>query len=364
MTQATLGAPLRSAKILLTCGTGGVGKTTTAAVLGLAAAQLGRRVLVLTIDPARRLAQALGLPAAPTDAPQRIWSAAKKSEGGACDMLMLDAKRTFDRVIERYAPDAATAQSILNSPLYQQLSSAITGSQEYMAMEQLYEIVAADQYDLVILDTPPSSHAIDFFRAPARLIHALSDSMLKLFVGPTLRAGRFGAQLLQKGANTVLKLFGRVTGADMLQEVSQLLLSSVGLFGGFGDRAKAVQQMLRDRNTGIVLVTVPHNDLIADAIAFARAAKREKMRVVGTVINRIAPDMGEPNAAHAAPPPALAAHLHHLWAATLATRAQQTGRVEQLRKALGARVPITFVDDSAEALHSIEALLRIAEHFQ
>lgn len=360
--SANLRKALTSATILLTCGTGGVGKTTSAAALGLAAAQLGRKTLVLTIDPAKRLAQALGLDTLASTA-QRIWSA--PTGNGSCDCQMLDAKRTFDRVIERYAPDKKTAQGILANPLYQQLSSIIAGSQEYMAMEQLFELANTRTYDLIILDTPPSSQAIDFFQAPARLIHALSDSMLKLFIAPTLRAGRFGAQLLQKGANTVLKLFGRVTGAEMLQEITDLLLSTVSLFGGFGDRAHAVQAMLRDRTTGIILVTIPHNDLIADAITFAREAKSEKMRIVGGIINRIIPDFGDPDAAPDAPPLAkpLATQLHHNWATTFAARAQQLGRTGQLTKALGSRVPLVFIDDRAENVHSLEGLQSMAKSF-
>lgn len=279
-------------RILLTCGTGGVGKTTLAAALGLAGARAGKRTLVLTIDPARRLADALGLKTF-SDQAQRVWPHGKTKSAGSLDAMMLDVKRTFDRVIERYAPDRRTAQTILKNPLYQQLSSAIAGSQEYMAMEQLYEIVAQQRYDLIVLDTPPTQHALDFFQAPQRMVRALSDSMLKLFTAPALAAGKFGAQLVAKGADRLLKLFGRVTGVELLQEMADLIQSTVGLFGGFAARADTVYQLLRDPTTGIVLVAAPQRDLLDDAHTFATAAAAQGMHLAGVILNRAMPAFGD-----------------------------------------------------------------------
>ncbi len=280
---------LADARIILTCGTGGVGKTTTSVLLGLAAAQMGRRVLVLTVDPARRLANALGL-AAFDQAMHPIWRAAGPNARGSLDGMMLDAKRTFDRVVERYAPDPETAAKILRNPLYEQLSTMIAGSQEYMAMEQLYEITQSANHELIILDTPPSHQALDFFQAPLRMVNALSGSMLKLFVKPTLLAGRLGAALFAKGGNTLMRMFGRLTGVEMLQEISDLILSAVNLFGGFEERARAVQAMLRQSDCGIILVTLPHTELIDDAERFIAETTTLQMQVRAIIMNRTVPD--------------------------------------------------------------------------
>lgn len=322
--------PLKEAHILLTCGTGGVGKTTIAAALGMAAARLGRRTLVLTIDPAKRLANALGISDMSHEV-QHVWPLAPKDEGrrtrdekadrkaaasfvrareargrpssiesdGILDCMMLDVKRTFDRVIERHAADVESAQTILKNPLYQQLSSMITGSQEYMAMEQLYEVVSEHDYDLIILDTPPSQHALDFFHAPERMVRALSDSMLRIFIKPSMMAGKLGARLLSRGAETVMRFFGSITGAEFFQEISDFLMSTVGLFGGFHERAKVVQTMLRQASTGIVLVTSPQEDLVRDARHFIREATQDRMRLAGVIINRAMPDFGKADRAAA-----------------------------------------------------------------
>lgn len=298
----------RAPQILLTCGTGGVGKTTLAAALGLACARSGARTLVLTIDPARRLAHALGLDAI-GHTPRRIWPDPAQPHGGHCDCMMLDAKRTFDHIVERYSPTPEAARTILTNPLYRQLSSMIAGSQEYMAMEQLYMIAHDHPYDIVILDTPPSQHALDFFQAPARMLNALTDSMLLLFIKPTLLAGKLGARFLARGTETLMKLFGTITGADMMREIAGLIISTATLFDGFRERAKDVQAMLRRKTTGILLVTVPEPQLIADANTFLHETRRTRMRLHQIVINRMPPATTTTPAPLPAAPPALATVL-------------------------------------------------------
>lgn len=274
-------------KILLTCGTGGVGKTSLAAALGLINAKSGKSVLVLTIDPARRLANALGLQDF-TNEPNLVWTA-KDGSNGKLDCMMLDAKWMFDKVIEKYSPDKETASTILNNPLYRQLSTIISGSQEYMAMEQLYEISVNHNYDLIILDTPPASNALDFFKAPEKMLRALTDSMVHFFLKPGLIAGRFGARLFAKGAEKIMQIFGKITGAEMMQEISNLLLSVSTLFNGFEDRAEHVKGMLSSDSCGIILVTIPETDRISDAKNFISEINKFNMKLSGIIVNRMPP---------------------------------------------------------------------------
>lgn len=347
----TLATALREARILLTCGTGGVGKTTIAAVLGLAAAQAGRRTLVLTIDPAQRLANALGLPAFTEHVqPTRLTT----RDGLHLDCLMLNAKRVFDRVIERHAPDTATARAILSNPLYQQLSATIAGSQEYMAMEQLYEMTTQYDYDLIVVDTPPSHHAIDFFQAPDRLVNAINDSVLRLFLKPSMVAGKWGAQLLSKGATTFMKLFGRMTGAEMLQEISDLLMSTVSLLSGFDQRATLVRDLLRQPTTGMILVTTAHPPLLADALDFLAQAQAQALHLSGIVINRVTPTM-----AAATPPLACPRFVMRNYEHLQAQRAAEAQALRVL-DAYGV-VPRVLMAQRAGDIHQLERLLTMAE---
>lgn len=346
----TLAASIRSARILLTCGTGGVGKTTMAAVLGLAAAQAGRRTLVLTIDPAQRLANALGIAAfTETIQPTRITT----QSGLHLDCLMLNAKRVFDHVIERHAPDAATARTILSNPLYQQLSATIAGSQEYMAMEQLYEITTQYDYDLIVVDTPPAHHAIDFFQAPDRLVHAINDSVLRLFLKPSMIAGKWGAHLLSKGAQAFMQWFGRMTGAEMLQEISDLLMSTVSLMSGFDQRATQVREVLRQPTTGMILVTAAHPTLLADALEFLAQAQAQALHLSGIVINRMTPAFA------LAPPPAdcpsfLRRNYEYL-------QAQRTAETEALQVLdVYQAVPRILMAQRTDDIHRVEILQALA----
>ncbi len=348
-------------RILLTCGTGGVGKTTVAAALGLAAAQRGRRVLVMTIDPARRLADAMGLTSLGNE-PQRVWQATRD---GFLDCMMLDAKRTFDRVIERYAPSAEVAQRILHNKLYVQLSSAITGSQEYMAMEQLYQHTLDAHYDLIILDTPPSQHALDFFTAPQRMTRALTDSMLKLLLKPSLVAGRWGARLFARSTTTLLRMFGSITGAEMLQEMVELLTGATELFTGFEQRAQAVQKMLRDESTGILLVTVPSEDQLRDARHFLQEARASHMHLEGILFNRVTPQFDEAAvttpSADDAMHSALRTALTQLHARLLDARTREQQLIAQYTEALQPPLPIGQLPLQTRPIHRLEDVMAVAD---
>ena len=356
--STTLQHALTSARTLLICGTGGVGKTTTSVVVGLAAAQLGRRTLVLTVDPARRLANVLGLAAFDHDI-HRVWEHtprnAEPTRAGSLDCMMLDAKRTFDRVIERYAPDADSAKKILHNPLYQQLSTMIAGSQEYMAMEQLYDLMQSTDYDLIILDTPPMHQALDFFRAPLRMVNAVSGSMLKLFLKPTLMASKWGAALLSRGTDKLLRMFGRLTGAEMLHEISELIMSAVGLLGGFKERAEAVQAMLRAENAGLIIVTVPQRELILDAQHFLAEVETLGMQIRGIILNRTTPMFGK-----FPPHQSLPAGLRDL-----AAQCEQRRAIEQqLTRTLAKntpRCPLHCIMERVQPPTTLQELLSVAE---
>ncbi|MBI2344066.1 MAG: ArsA family ATPase [Deltaproteobacteria bacterium] len=356
------GHPLTSAQILLTCGTGGVGKTTMAVVLGLAAAHAGRRVLVLTIDPARRLANALGLEAF-DDAVHPVWprppdSAAK--EGGSLDCAMLDVKRTFDRVVRQYAPSAESAEAILGNPLYQQLAGTITGSQEYMAMERLYELTeTAHPYELIILDTPPTHQALDFFRAPQRMVNALTGSMLQLFVKPAAFAGKIGARLLAHSSDTLLKFFGKITGVDLLREISALIVSAVSLFDGFRERAAAVDLLLRDPRSQIVLVTTPNTEQLLDARAFLHSADSLGMHVGGIILNRVTPDFPLP-ASIPAPTSPIEHHVVALGVQLAAQRRADLACRDQLCANIAEAIPLWLMPAEAHEITNLEDLTRLA----
>lgn len=358
VTTPTLADLFTTSRILLVCGTGGVGKTTTSVILGLAAARQGRRVLVLTVDPARRLANALGL-AAFDHTLHRIWGTPTT---GILDGMMLDAKYTFDRVVEQHAPDAASAAKILHNPLYQQLSTTIAGSHEYMAMEQLYELTTTTTYDLIILDTPPTHQALDFFRAPLRMVNALSGSMLKLFLKPAMAAGTWGASLLARGTNTLMRVFGQLTGAALLHEISELLMSTVNLLGGFEDRARAVHAVLRSPETGVVLVTIPQAARIDDARQFLHDATALSLNIRGVIFNRTTPSFGPFPVASSVPTP-LQPALDPLYALAMRYTQQRQHEARLQATLLPTDAPPIAVHTIAERagpLTSVDELMVIA----
>lgn len=372
-------------RILLVCGTGGVGKTTIAAALGVAAAR-DRRVLVLTIDPAKRLADALGVDLS-SPQPTRVWPnavagrqspVASRQEvtgdrrpatgDGFLDALMLDAKRTFDQLIERYAPDPATARTILANPLYQYLSTLIQGSQEYMAMEKVYEVVNAGTYDLLIVDTPPAAHAVDFLIAPTRMIRALTDSMLKLFLQPSMIAGKIGAQLLTRGADLLMSVFGRLAGAELMQEIADLLLSTVSLFGGFRRRATAVHGILRSEQTAFLLVTIPAMDVLADARAFRDEVAAEGLCFGGAIANRMTPPLVTAATLAAASAGAAGdarlAPLLENGRRLLRQIEQEAACVTALRAAFPTGTPLVTVPLRERSITDLEGLRGLAEDLQ
>ncbi|MFZ4515581.1 MAG: ArsA family ATPase, partial [Acidimicrobiia bacterium] len=257
---------VHTARVILCCGTGGVGKTTTAAALGLAAAQAGRRTAVITVDPARRLANALGLQQL-SNTPQAItgWDDGTAVPGGSLDALMLDAKATFDRLVEREARSPEQAQRILDNIVYRNLSSALGGTQEYMAVEKLYDLVHDDHYDLVIVDTPPTRHALDVLHAPGRLIRLLDNTLFQALTLPARTPLRFLGSALQSGVRAI----ARVVGAEVVDDAVAFFQAFEGMETGFRERARAVESLLAERTTAFVLVTTLQRDALTESAFFA-----------------------------------------------------------------------------------------------
>lgn len=277
-----LDATLGDARVVVLAGGGGVGKTTTAAGVGLGLARRGRRVCVLTIDPARRLADALGLDAGAADEPVRVPFDGDE-DGGELWVVMLDTKATWDGLIRRYASDAASAERILANRVYREFSGAVAGSQEYMAVERLHELLESGRWDTVLLDTPPTRNALDFLDAPQRLHGFIDSRALQLLMKPA--AGGLG--LLGRGASVFTGLLKRVAGVDLLSDLIEFFTAIGGLSTGFGQRAKAVQALLAEPRTVFLLVAAPHPESLAEAAAFRRALTGRAIHYGGLIVNRM-----------------------------------------------------------------------------
>ncbi len=276
---------VRGSRIVVCCGSGGVGKTTSAAALGVLAARQGLKVQVMTIDPARRLAQAMGLDTLDHDAQQIVLDAP-----GQLSAMMLDSKRAFDRLVESYAPSPAVRDAIFANHYYQQLSTSLGGSRELVAMERVLEVASAGQHDLLIVDTPPSQHALDFLDAPQRLISLLDGSLTRILVRPYGFAARAQFNLFRQSSAAALKFMERFTGVEMLADLSEFLLAFSGMFDGFKERSHRVQALLRDPATAFVLVCAPEPASLHQVDQFAGRLSRDGMRIAGVLANRVQPE--------------------------------------------------------------------------
>jgi anion-transporting ArsA/GET3 family ATPase len=285
--RQTLRARLRGKRVIVCVGAGGVGKTTVSAALALGLARRGGKVAVLTIDPARRLAAALGLEAL-EDAPRRI-DMTPLTDGGASVRgelwaMMLDAKRTFDETVTRLAADDRARSDILANPVYRELSTAVAGSQELSAIAKLYDLYEDYDFDVIVLDTPPSRNALDFLNAPTRLLGFLEGRALQVFLAPS----GFTARLFGRGTGLVFAIFARVTGIDMLAELSRFFRAlSGGVIDGFGERTRRVAALLRSPQTAFVIVTSPEPDPAQEAVYLAEQIARAGMHGGELVVNRV-----------------------------------------------------------------------------
>ena len=277
-------------RIVICGGSGGVGKTTTSAAIAMGAAAAGRKVAVVTIDPAKRLANSLGLEELgnePALVDPDLFAPAGVEMEGELWAMMLDPKRTFDDLIDRLAPNAKARDDVLDNRIYQELSNAVAGSQEFTAMAKLYELDRDHDFDLIVLDTPPSRNALDFLDAPDRLTQFFEGRALQVFLRPTGLAAR----VMGRGTGMVFGVLKRVTGIDLLEDLAVFFRSLSGMIDGFKERAQAVNKLLADRGTVFLLITSPEREPVDEAIFFWRKLKAARMPFGGVVVNRVHHDL-------------------------------------------------------------------------
>jgi anion-transporting ArsA/GET3 family ATPase len=273
-------------RVIVACGSGGVGKTTTAAALALLAAEAGRRTVVLTIDPARRLAQSLGL--TELDNTPRQVLGIDDAKGGELFAMMLDMKRTFDDVVSTHSTPER-AEQIFGNPFYQSLSSSFAGTQEYMAMEKLSQLRLEDTWDLIVVDTPPSRSALDFLDAPQRLSRFLDGRMIRLLAAPARAGGKAYLRVVSASFNLFGKVLDRILGGELLHDVSSFVGALESMFGGFRDRAQQTYELLKAPGTAFVVVAVPETAALREASYFVERLGSEAMPLAGFVVNRVQP---------------------------------------------------------------------------
>ncbi|WP_051338033.1 ArsA family ATPase [Streptomyces flavidovirens] len=271
-------------RIIVCCGAGGVGKTTTAAALGVRAAERGRKVVVLTIDPARRLAQSMGIDEL-DNTPRRV-KGIDESAGGELSAMMLDMKRTFDEIVEAHA-DGERARAILENPFYQSLSAGFAGTQEYMAMEKLGQLRARDEWDLIVVDTPPSRSALDFLDAPKRLGSFLDGKFIRVLMAPAKVGGRAGMKFLNVGMSMMTGTLSKLMGGQLLRDVQTFVAAMDTMFGGFRTRADATYRLLQAPGTAFLVVAAPERDALREAAYFVERLAAEEMPFAGLVLNRV-----------------------------------------------------------------------------
>ncbi|MDQ1698237.1 MAG: hypothetical protein QOG34_100 [Frankiaceae bacterium] len=360
-------ALLDRAQILVCCGAGGVGKTTTAAALALRAAERGRKVCVLTIDPARRLAQSMGL--TELDNTPRAVSDVDTAAGGSLDAMMLDMKRTFDEIVLTHA-EPARAQQILANPFYVSLSSSFAGTQEYMAMEKLGQLKRERRWDLIVVDTPPSRSALDFLDAPQRLGRFLDGRMIRLLMAPAKAGGRAYMKVLSVGMSVFTNVLTKVLGAQALKDLSLFVASLETMFGGFRERAEQTYQLLKEPGTSFVVVATPERDALREATYFVERLSAEQMPLAAVVLNRVhrsaAPELSVQRALAGAEalddsgdaPLAAAVLRVHADRLAAATRDERTaGRFAGAHRA----VPLVQVAAQAGDVHDLDGLRTIGD---
>jgi anion-transporting ArsA/GET3 family ATPase len=379
----------RRTRIIVCCGSGGVGKTTTAAALGLRAAERGRQVCVLTVDPARRLAQSMGLTS--LDNTPRLIEGVEGEGGGSLHAMMLDMKRTFDEIVEAHA-DPARAAQILANPFYQSLSSSFAGTQEYMAMEKLGQLRRSNEWDLIIVDTPPSRSALDFLDAPERLGRFLDGRLIRLLTSP-VKASRPFTRVLNAGFSVMTGALTKLLGAQVLRDAQTFITAFDSMFGGFRERADATYRLLQAPGTSFIVIAVPEPDALREASYFVERLAEERMPLAGLILNRVhtvggcklsaarsvavaealesASTADSPNG-----PVAVASPAHDpghsayaVTAAALRLHASRMNLGERERRVAGAftsahpAIPVLEVPALPEDVHDLAGLRRVGESF-
>ncbi len=287
---------LQERRVLIVVGSGGVGKTTTAATLALLAALQGKKVLVLTIDPARRLADALGLKAlghdiqqVPTAKLEQVAAQRQRAPapGGRLDAMMLDQKRAFDEIVNRYAQAAELRQRIMANAIYQQIASSLAGSHEYAAVSKLYELYSEGSYDLIVLDTPPTENALDFLEAPDKVSQAVDSPTMQWIIKPSAQAGTWGLRMIGMGSAFVLKGLARFVGSRFLDQMAEFFVEFSQVFAGFRERSQKVQELLHRQEVSFILVCSPEPLSIDEALYFHERLVRSRMNIGACVVNRV-----------------------------------------------------------------------------
>jgi anion-transporting ArsA/GET3 family ATPase len=367
----------RRTRIIVCCGSGGVGKTTTAAALGLrAAAQHGRNVVVLTVDPARRLAQSMGLTS--LDNIPRPVPHVRGPGGGSLHAMMLDMKRTFDEIVEQHA-DPDRAAQILANPFYQSLSSGFSGTQEYMAMEKLGQLRQSDAWDLIVVDTPPSRSALDFLDAPQRLSRFLDGKLLRLLTAPAKVGGRAYLRVLNAGFGMVTGALTKILGAQVLRDVQTFVSALDTMFGGFRERADYTYQLLRAPGTSFLVIAAPEPDALREASYFVERLAAEGMPLAGLVLNRVhqlpaarlsaARSLAAAETLQAADGAQDGAGGHALAVAALRLHAGRMELAASERRlaehftAAHPHIPVVQIPAQPEDVHDLDGLASIGENF-
>ncbi len=344
--------------VLVCVGSGGVGKTTVAATLALRAAVEGKGSLVCTIDPAKRLANALGLEAlgnAETPIPAAAFEAAGLKPKASMRAMMLDMKRTWDELIEKRSPPDKR-EKILGNRFYQAMSTALAGSQEYIAMEKLWELRTQRDYPLIVLDTPPTAHALDFLDAPNRILDFLDNEAAKWLLTPALAAGKVGLKLFSFGSSYVAKTISRFTGTETLQELASFMLAISGLNEGFRERAHQTRALLAAKTTAFVLVTGPMPDRMDEAVYFHTLLRQNHLEVAALVVNRVHQAVPDGQwAAAARLPEALRRKMEHTLEEAEQLAAADARGIERLRE-LCPGTPLITVPRFERDVHDLKAL--------
>jgi anion-transporting ArsA/GET3 family ATPase len=362
---------LKGKDVCVCAGSGGVGKTTAAAAIGAGMAARGLKVAVLTIDPAKRLADSLGLPELGNVErqvdPALFAERGVEMNGGELWAMQLDAKATFDDVIAKHAPDAETRERILDNRIYKQISSALAGSQEYMAMEKLFELHAEERYDLLVLDTPPSRNALDFLEAPKRLTQFIEGRALQMFIRPT----GFGMKVFGRGTALGLSVLKRITGMDLIEDLAEFFEAFSGMVGGFRERAKRVNELLAGPGTSFLVVCGPQGEPTEEAVYFHRKLVEADLPFGAVIVNKVHPAyeagdeaelakrlaavLGEPEGADEG---SLTARVISNHAEYRALAERDARNIERLAREMKARrvIRVPYLDDD---VHDLAGLLEL-----
>ncbi len=350
-------------EVIVCAGSGGVGKTTTAAAIGLYGARQGRRTVVLTIDPARRLADALGVGTLHADEESVVETQGK----GSLSVMMLDQKSAWDALVNRHAPSEEVRDRVLANRFYQHLSQTFAGSQEYMAIEQLCELQSSGRYDLIVIDTPPTRHALDFLEAPRRLADFLDRQVIKWFVRPYFSAGWATMRFMNRTASFLLRRLEDATGVSVLVEISDFFTAMSGLFEGFQERVDRVYKMLQAKETAFVLVASPEEQVLCEAEYFCGKMAELHMPLRAVVFNRTHDEFDGDGEGRAAAAAELTALLDETSAKRLLANFDRyetlargdVVRMESFRREIRKRLAVVEIPNFDSDLHDVSGLERM-----